>query len=124
ALAEARVAMEIAARGFLPGEEGPWIKGQRQTLREIRLRACERTVEAELARGRPDIAETEARLLLALDPLRETSYRWLMRVLDAAGNPAQAAAIFAVCRRELQERAGMTPSEEMERVFHEIAGRE
>ena len=124
ALAEARVAMEIAARGFLPGEEGPWIEGQRQSLREIRLRACERTVEAELARGRPDIAETEARLLLALDPLREASYRWLMRALDAAGNPAQAAAIFAVCRRELQERAGMTPSEEMERVFHEIAGRE
>ena len=25
ALAEARVAMEIAARGFLPGEDGPWI---------------------------------------------------------------------------------------------------
>jgi hypothetical protein len=91
ALAEARVAMEIAARGVLPGEGAPWIEGQRQTLREIRLRACERTVEAELARGQPDIAETEARLLLALDPLREASYRWLMRALAAGGNPAQAA---------------------------------
>ena len=39
----------------------------------------------------PDIAETEARLLLALDFLRETSYRWLMRALAAGGNPAQAA---------------------------------
>ena len=123
ALAEARVAMEIAARGFLPGDEAPWIEGQRQALREIRLRACERTVEAELMRGRPDIAETEARQLLALDPLREASYRWLMRALAAGGNAAQAAAIFAVCRRELRERAGMTPCAETERVFREIAGR-
>jgi DNA-binding SARP family transcriptional activator len=124
ALAEARVAMEIAARGFLPGEDGPWIEGQRQALREIRLRACERTVEAELARGRPDIAETEARLLLALDPLREASYRLLMQALAAGGNPAQAAAIYAACRRTLHERAGMEPSIETERVFREIAGRE
>jgi DNA-binding SARP family transcriptional activator len=123
ALAEARVAMEIAARGFLPGEDAPWIEGQRQALREIRLRASERTVEAELARGRPDIAETEARLLLALDPLHEASYRWLMRALAAGGNPAQAARVFAACRRALQERAGMTPSAETERVFQEIAGR-
>ncbi len=122
ALAEARVAMEIAARGLLPGEEAPWITGQRTALREIQLRACERTVEAELARGRPDIAETEARLLLALDPLREASYRWLMRALAASGNPAQAAAVFAVCRRELRERAGMTPSTATERVFRDIAG--
>jgi DNA-binding SARP family transcriptional activator len=123
ALAEARVAIEIAARGFLPGEDGPWIEGQRQALREIRLRACERTVEAELARGRPDIAETEARLLLALDPLREASYRLLMQALAASGNPAQAAVIYAACRRTLHKRAGMEPSNETKRVFREIAGR-
>lgn len=123
ALAEARVAMEIAARGFLPGDEGSWIEGQRQALREIRLRACERTVEAELARGRPDVAETEARLLLALDPLREASYRLLMKALADGGNPAQAVTIYAVCRRILRERAGMEPAADTERVFREIAGR-
>lgn len=122
ALAEARVAMEIAARGFLPGETAPWITGQREALREIRLRSCERTVEAELARGRPDIAETEAHQLLALDPLRESSYRWLMRALAAGGNAAQAARVYAACRRELHQRAAMTPSPETDRVFREIAG--
>jgi DNA-binding SARP family transcriptional activator len=122
ALTEARVAMEIAARGFLPGEDAPWIEGQRQALGEIRLRACERTVEAELARDRPEVAETEARLLLALDPLREASYRWLMRALAASGNPAQAVAVFAACRRTLHDQAGMPPSAETERVFREITG--
>lgn len=122
ALAEARVAMEIAARGFLPGEEGPWIEGQRQALRQIRLRACERTVEAELARGRPDIAEMEARQLLALDPLHEASYRWLMRAVAAGGNRAEATAVYALCRQTLADQAGMTPSGETERVYREIAG--
>ncbi len=121
-LAEARVAMEIAARGFLPGEDGPWIEGQRQALREVRLRASERTVEDELARGRPDVAETEARQLLTLDPLREASYRWLMRALAAGGNPAQAAAVFAACRKTLDDLAGMSPSLETERVLREITG--
>lgn len=120
AVAEAGVAMVIAERGFLPGEEAPWIEGQRATLREIRLRACERTVEAELARGRADPAETEARRLLALDPLREASYRLLMRALAAGGNPAQAASVFAACRRTLWERAGTMPSAETEQVFREM----
>lgn len=120
ALPEAAVAMVIAARGFLPGEEAPWVEGQRATLQEIRLRACERTVEGELARGRADLAELEARHLLALDPLREASYRWLMRALVAEGNPAQAASVFAACRRTLRERAGTTPSAETEQVFRAL----
>lgn len=123
ALAEARVAMEIAARGFLPGETNLWVIGQREALREIQLRACERTVEAELARQRPAVAETEARLLVALDPLREASYRWLMRALVAGGNPARAAQVYAACCRELQIRAGMSPSAETERLYRELVSR-
>jgi DNA-binding SARP family transcriptional activator len=122
ALAEARVAMEIAARGFLPGENAAWILGQRDVLRDIHLRACERTVEAELARGNVAIAETEARQLLALDPLREASYRWLMRALISGGNAVQAAQVYAACRQELRARAGMSPSPETERLYMEIRG--
>jgi DNA-binding SARP family transcriptional activator len=120
ALAEARVAMEIAARGFLPGENAAWILGQRDVLHDIHLRACERTVEAELARGNASIAETEARQLLALDPLREASYRWLMSALMSGGNAVQAAQVYAACRQELQSRTGMHPSAETERLYAEI----
>jgi DNA-binding SARP family transcriptional activator len=123
ALAEARVAMEIAARGFLPGENAAWIVGHRDVLRDIHLRACERTVEAELARGNVGVAETEARQLLALDPLREASYRWLMRALMSGGNAVQAAQVYAACRQELRSRAGMSPSAETERLYLEISGR-
>jgi DNA-binding SARP family transcriptional activator len=79
ALGEARVATEIAARGFLGGEDGDWVEGQRRLLAEVRRHALEYTVEAELARGHPDTAEREAEFLVSLDLARERSLRLLAR---------------------------------------------
>jgi len=122
ALAEARVAMEIAGRGFLPGEEAPWIEGQRRMLREIQLHAHEQTVAAELGRGHADIAEREAQALIALDPLRESGYRLLMRALAAGGNAAQARRVIVECRRVLHQQAATAPSPETERLYRDLVG--
>jgi DNA-binding SARP family transcriptional activator len=119
-LSEAQVAMEIAARGFLDGEEGPWIEGQRRALIDLRLHALEYTVEAELLRGNAAIAEREAEQLLLLDSLRESGYRLLMRALAAGGNPAQAIRVMEDCRRTLRVEAGLAPSAETERVFQAL----
>lgn len=123
ALNEARVAMEIAARGFMPGDEAPWIERQRRSLLDVQTRALERTVEAELYRGRPDVAEHEARLLLALDPLRESAYRLLMRSLAACGNRGEVVRAMEECRRALWESGVSAPSGETERVFRELTDR-
>jgi DNA-binding SARP family transcriptional activator len=120
ALGEARVAMEIAARGFLRGEEAPWIEGQRRALADVHLHALECTIEAELLRGNPAIAEREAEHLLLLDPLRESGYRLLMRALAAGGNAAQAVRVMDDCRRRLREEGGVVPSTETERAFQSI----
>ena len=122
ALAEARVALEIAARGFLPGEEGPWVTATRDALASIRLRAQERTVEAELARGRPEWAEAEAEALIALDPLRESGYRLLMRALAASGNRAQVAWVHRRCRDALLHGAGIAPSASTDALYRELVG--
>ncbi len=113
ALAEARVAAEIAARGFLPGEAGAWVEGQRRLLRSVRLHALSYPVEAELHRGHTNSAEREAEQLLALDPLRETSHRLLMRALAAGGNASGVRRALAECRRVLASE-GMAPSPETE----------
>ncbi len=123
ALNEARVAMEIAARGFMPGDEARWIERQRRSLMDIQTRALERTVEAELHRGRPDVAEREARLLLALDPLRESGYRLLMSALAACGNRAEVVRAMEECRQALRESGVAAPSGATERVFRELTGR-
>jgi DNA-binding SARP family transcriptional activator len=79
AWAEAVIAHEIAARGFLPGEDGEWIEAERRTLRDIELQALEAIAEAEIDQRRPDEAERAARMLIARDVLREAGYRLLMR---------------------------------------------
>lgn len=122
ALAEARVATEVAARGFLSGEDGAWVEGQRRLLEEVRVHALECTVSAELARGNAALAEREAERLVALAPLRETGHRLLMQALVAGGNRGQAVAAYERCRRLLREQAGIGPSPETEAVFRRIAG--
>jgi SARP family transcriptional regulator, regulator of embCAB operon len=124
ALSESRVAMEIAARGFLGGEEAPWIEGQRRAFVDLRLHALECTVEAELLRGNPAIAEREAEYLIVLDPLRESGYRLLMRALSAGGNSAQAVRVMDECRQRLLQMGGLVPSEDTVRVFRDVVGRD
>lgn len=121
-LSEARVAVEIAARGLLDGEAGPWIEGQRRELFDIQLHSLECTAEAELARGNANLAEHEASHLIRLDPLRESGYRLLMRALAAGGNHAAASSAMRDCRRALHERAGMSPSPDTELLFRNITG--
>ncbi len=120
ALAEARVAMEIAGRGFLPGEDGAWIEGVRRTLTDLRLHAHQRTVEAELQRGNVQIAEREARDLVALAPLRESAYRLLIQALVAADNAAEASHVYDDCQRILWEEMGASPSPETERFVRRL----
>lgn len=124
AISEARVAMEIARRGFLPGEEGIWIDGVRRELAAITSRALECTIEAELGRGHAESAEREARYLITLDPLRESAYRLLMRALAAGGNVAAIPAVMAECRQVLTDRAAMAPSLETENVFERLTAGE
>src|SRR5205085_6411242 len=83
AWAEAVIANEIAARGFLAAEDAPWIEAERRTLRDIELQALEAVAEAELAQGRAAEAERVARRLISADALRESGYRLLMPALAA-----------------------------------------
>ena len=121
AWAEAVIANEIAARGFLPGEEGDWIEAERRVLRDVELQALEAIAEAEIDQRRPSEAERVARRLIARDALRESGYRLLMRALAAAGNGAQAARVMEECRLALGG-AAVAPSAETLRVYREVSG--
>jgi len=119
AWAEAVIANEIAARGLLAGEDGPWITAERRILRDIELQALEAIGEAEIDRHRGDEAERVGRRLIAADPLRESGYRLLMRALAAEGNPAQAARVMDECRATLGA-AMASPSPETEQVYRDV----
>lgn len=122
AWSEAVIANEIAARGFLPGENGAWIEAERRILRDIELQALEAICETELDQRRPAEAERVARRLVAADALRESGYRLLMRSLAAGGNSAQATRVMDECRVALAG-VGAVPSPETERVYRELGMR-
>ena len=119
AWAEAIIANEITARGFLPGENAPWIEAERRALRDIELQGLDAICEAELAQRRPTEAERVARRLIAADPLRESGYRHLMRALAAAGNPAQAVRVMEECRSALAA-VSAAPSALTEKVLRDV----
>ncbi|HEX5878369.1 MAG TPA: bacterial transcriptional activator domain-containing protein [Actinomycetota bacterium] len=67
-----------------------WLLEPRERLRRDHLRALERLVELLEAREEPAEAIGFAERLLRADPLREATYRSLMRLHDARGDRARA----------------------------------
>ncbi len=105
-------ALFVAERGFLPGEDAPWIDQIRNQLTDLRLRALECYAAAELGIAGTELsgAVRAGRQLIQLAPLRESGYRYLMQALAAQGNLAEALTIYAQLCDCLREQLGVSPS--------------
>jgi SARP family transcriptional regulator, regulator of embCAB operon len=105
------LALFVAQRGFLPGEDAPWITEIRDQLSLLRLRALECYAATELGLGGPELAGAEraGRQLIQLAPLRESGCRYLMQALAAQGNLAEALAVYSDLRNCLREQLGVSP---------------
>jgi DNA-binding SARP family transcriptional activator len=108
----ARVAQHVSARGFLAGEDAPWVVEVRNRLEGIYLRSLELVAEACLGigGGELDTAERSTRTLVARAPFREAGHRLLMQVLDARGNRAEALQAYEELRTLLRDELGASPS--------------
>ena len=108
-----RVALHIVRRGFLAGEDAPWIDEQRRLLEEIELRALECIAESSLGLGpyEQDSALRSGRDLVRLAPHRESGYRLLMRALAADDNAAEALGVYEQLRARLREDLGASPGQ-------------
>ena len=111
AWAPARIAYSISSRGFLPGEEAPWIEERRRSLEDIRLRSLECIGLAGLALGGPELAAAErsGRALIEATPYREIGYRLTMETLAARGEAPEALRVHDRLRRLLRDELGMSP---------------
>lgn len=119
-----RVAQHVARRGFLPGEDAPWIAELRRRIDEMYLRSLELVGRAcvEIGGGELDTAERCARSLIAGAPYRESGHRLLMETLAARGNPAEALLVYEELRRHLREELGATPAPETQALHRELLG--
>ncbi len=120
----ARVSLHTAARGFLSGEDAPWIDEARRHLEDVLLRAHECVAEAGLGLGGAELdsALRSGRALVELAPYRESGHRLLMRALAAEGNAAEALAVYERLRLRLRDDLGVAPSEPTQALHRSLLG--
>ena len=118
------VAYYIARRGFLPGEELPWVEDHRRHLADVLLDARECFGEACLALGGAELpgALRSGRELIEQAPYRETGYRILMEALAAEGKVAEALRVYDGLRVRLADELGASPSPDLQRVHRRLLG--
>jgi SARP family transcriptional regulator, regulator of embCAB operon len=106
------VALFVARRGLLRGEDAPWIEPLRRRLDDIHCSALECYTAAALGLGGSElhVGERTARELIARAPYRESGYRLLMEVLAARGNIAEALRAYEELRALLRDELGAAPS--------------
>ena len=119
-----QVAQYVAKRGFLPGEDAPWIDEIRQRLEAIYLRALEVRARAGLGLGGSelDTAERSARSLIGASPYHESGYRFLMEVLAERGNAAEALHVYERLRVLLRDELGTVPGEATQELHRRVLG--
>jgi len=124
AWAASLVTMFVARRGFLPGEDAPWIDGVRRHLDELYIRSLETYGTAGLGLGGTELAAARSagQMLVDLVPLRESGHRLLMRVLEAEGNPAEALGLYERLRCLLRDELGVAPSEASQQLYASLLG--
>jgi predicted ATPase len=82
-------------------------------LEELRLRALELRIDADLEVGRASELVDELEGLLAHHPFRERLWRHLMLALYRSGRQADALAAYHRARRALDEELGIEPEQEL-----------
>jgi DNA-binding SARP family transcriptional activator len=89
--------------------DAPWARDHRTRLEELRLRAIEVRIEADLQLGRHADLVGELEALSALHPLREPLWLHLMSALRGSGRHAEALRVGQRLRAVLRE-VGIDPS--------------
>ncbi len=119
----ALAAYMIAREEILPGEERPWLLRKRSEMATVLMQSIDMLIEIYNATANADLALKFAQEAIARDPLRETAYRRLMRLHEAAGNNASAVSTYQRCCEMLASELNVSPSPETNAVYHQLLER-
>ncbi len=116
------LALFVAERDFLPGEDAPWINEIRDQLTILRLRALECYAATELAIAGIELegAVRASRKLIQLAPLRESGHRYLMQALAAQGNLAEALHVYSQLGECLRDQLGVAPGPATRELYERL----
>jgi class 3 adenylate cyclase len=113
----ADVALNVARRPFLPGEEGQWVEARRADQRRLLVRSLDALIEVLVRKSSLPEALRYASEVVELEPFRESGYATLIRVQLAAGDRADALRTYERARALLAEELGIPPSEVLEAAY-------
>jgi DNA-binding SARP family transcriptional activator len=105
---------------LLPGWHDDWAVAEAERLRQLRLHALDALVGHLLDRADHAQALQVALAAGAIDPLRESTHRTVMRVHLAEGNPVEALRQYDRFRSTLRVAMGIEPSQRMLDLVAEI----
>ena len=97
-----------------------FIIAEANRLGEMRLRAIEDRIDAELVLGRHADLVGELEALVTEHPLRERLCQQLMLALYRSGRQAEASEVFYKTRELLVDQAGLEPGPELQRLLKAI----
>jgi DNA-binding SARP family transcriptional activator/tetratricopeptide (TPR) repeat protein len=120
AAAALHAALRLWRGSFCYGLTSPLLNVERDRLEELRIRAVEDRIEADLALGGHLDLIAELRQLVAQHPLRERLRGLLMLALHRSGRQAEASAAFHDTRRHLRDEFGMEPAAHVQRLHEQI----
>jgi predicted ATPase/DNA-binding SARP family transcriptional activator len=116
-----RMALEQACAIYegdlLPSCYDDWILPERERLRQVFTGALERLVALVESLDEPRAALPYAQRLLRHDPLREETYRALIRLYAAYGNRAGVRRVYQTCVAVLERELGVEPSAATRQVY-------
>jgi YVTN family beta-propeller protein len=98
----------------------PFAQAEIARLDELRLRALEDRIAADLALGRHAELVGELELLVSRNPLRECLRLQLMLALYRSGRQAEALDEYQAARRALTEELGLEPSTDLKSLERQI----
>jgi adenylate cyclase len=104
--------------GHIPSDAGfaAWLEIERTRLHDLAIDVLTRVANAQDSK---DSISTVLRML-EIDPLREESYRMLMRLYAAGNQRAQALRQYHICRETLKRELDVVPEPETERLLKQI----
>jgi SARP family transcriptional regulator, regulator of embCAB operon len=116
------VALFVAERDFLPGDDALWIDETRHELTLLRLRALECYAATGLGLGGAELAGAirAGQQLIRLAPLRESGYRYLMQALAAQDNLAEALHVYGQLSDCLRDELGVSPSVATRELYEQL----
>ena len=105
---------------LLPGWDQEWVVVERERLRQLRLHALELLCDRLAVAGQFGRAVETCLAAVAVEPLRESARRALIKVYLAEGNVGEAVGQYRAYRRLMRDELGLTPSRQMEDLVRDL----